>query len=57
MRESLKGVGEVSIYPAEIRGRIWYRVRLGPYRERLEARKVLARAVEAGARGAAIIRN
>jgi len=57
VRNSLKKLGQVYVYPAEIRGTMWYRVRLGPYRENSTAREALARTVESGAAGARIVRN
>lgn len=57
VRRKLSGLGQVHVFPAEVAGTIWYRVRLGPFREDLRARDTLKKVVAAGAPGAHIVRN
>jgi rare lipoprotein A len=56
-RERLKGLGPVHVFPAEIAGTMWYRVRVGPFREDGRANEALAKVVASGAAGARIVRN
>ena len=57
VRRRLQGLGTVQVYPAEVNGTIWYRVRVGPFRERHQANEALQRVVEAGSTGARIVGN
>jgi rare lipoprotein A len=56
-RRQLTDLGPVHVYPAEVDGAIWYRVRLGPYRDDGAAGEVLAKAVASGVSGARLVRN
>lgn len=53
----LQGLGSVNVFPAEIAGEMWYRVRLGPFREEAPANDALRKVIAAGAVGARIVRN
>lgn len=57
VRRQLHALGPVYVYPAEISGEMWYRVRLGPFRQDALADEALRKAVAAGVTGARIVRN
>jgi rare lipoprotein A len=57
VRRKLQGLGTVHVYPAEVNGTMWYRVRLGPFHEEAQARETLQKVVENGAAGARIVRH
>lgn len=57
VRERLRELGPVHVFPAEVAGAIWYRVRLGPFSEDERANETLEKVVAAGAPGASIVRN
>ncbi len=57
VRRRLKALGPVHIFPAEIAGTLWYRVRLGPFPGDGAADEALRQAVAAGAEGARIVGN
>lgn len=57
VRERLSQVGRVHVYPAEVSGTIWYRVRVGPFKEPEAAGEALQKVVAAGARGARLVTN
>lgn len=57
VRDQLAGVGQVHVFPAEVAGTMWYRVRLGPFRENDRASAALDKVVAAGSTGAHIVRN
>lgn len=56
-KDQLRGLGPVHVFPAEIAGIMWYRVRVGPFREDSRANEALAKVVASGATGARIVRN
>lgn len=56
-RQQLTTLGQVQVFPAEIAGTTWYRVRLGPFREHRLADEALQKVVAAGAGDARIVRN
>lgn len=55
--ESYTGLGGVRILPANVAGKTWYRVRVGPYAERHEADQALRAIVESGMSDARVVRN
>ncbi len=57
VRRKLQGIGTVHVYPAEVNGTIWYRVRLGPFPEKSLADETLRKVVASGATGAHIVRH
>ncbi|MEC9368777.1 MAG: septal ring lytic transglycosylase RlpA family protein [Pseudomonadota bacterium] len=57
LRQRLAGVGQVSVYPAEISGTMYYRVRVGPFNHRSEADHALRRVQAAGQSGAHVVLN
>lgn len=57
VRRQLTSLGQVQVFPAEIAGTMWYRVRLGPFREDRLADEALQKVVAAGSGGARIVRN
>lgn len=56
LRNQLANIGPASVFPAEIAGKMYYRVRLGPYARRHEADQVLRAVVNSGSVQARIIR-
>lgn len=57
LRRKLASLGPASVVPAQVAGRTWYRVRLGPYSERHDADEVLRAVVSSGSADARIMRN
>lgn len=57
LRQQLSGVGDVHVYPAEIAGRMYYRVRVGPFEDRGKADAALQQVQAAGQNGARIVAN
>jgi len=57
VRDRLSAFGPVHVFPAEVAGDIWYRVRLGPFKGDDSANTALEKVVASGARGATIVRN
>lgn len=57
VRDRLREFGPVHVFPAEIAGSIWYRVRLGPFSGDETASQTLEKIVASGASGATIVRN
>ncbi|MGE0613591.1 MAG: SPOR domain-containing protein, partial [Hyphomicrobiales bacterium] len=57
VRRQLSGLGQVSVFPAEISGRMYYRVRVGPFSDRGEADTALQQVQAAGQNGARIVAN
>lgn len=55
LSQKLARVGPARVYPAQVRGQTFYRVRLGPYPAVEQADTALNSAVNAGAAGAVII--
>jgi rare lipoprotein A len=57
LRRRLASLGPASVVTAQVAGRTWYRVRLGPYSERHDADEVLRAVVSSGSGDARIVRN
>lgn len=57
MRDQVAAIGTSHISPANVRGGVLYRVRLGPFPERRLATHTIERAAQAGIRGATIVGN
>ena len=57
IRRRLQQLGPVHVFPAEIAGTLWYRVRLGPFPGDDAADEALRKVVAAGADGARIVGN
>ncbi|MDH3582295.1 MAG: septal ring lytic transglycosylase RlpA family protein [Hyphomicrobiales bacterium] len=57
VRRQLTSLGQVQVFPAEIAGTTWYRVRLGPFQETRAADEALQKVVASGAGGARIVQN
>lgn len=55
VRDRLREFGTVHVFPAEVAGDIWYRVRLGPYDGKDRASAALERVVANGVSGAALV--
>jgi cell division protein FtsN len=45
------------VLPADVAGKTWYRVRLGPYGKRHDADEVLRAVVSSGSADARIVKN
>ena len=57
VKQRLASLGSTYVFPAEVSGQIFYRVRLGPYQSRAAAAGTLDRVRAAGSPGARIVRN
>lgn len=55
--ESFADLGNVKVIPAQVSGKTWYRVRVGPFAERHEADQALRAVVETGMRDARLVRQ
>lgn len=55
--ESFADLGEVRVVPAQVAGKTWYRVRVGPFAERHEADQALRAVVETGMYDARLVRQ
>jgi rare lipoprotein A len=57
LRNQLADFGPAGVFPAQIKGKKYYRVRLGPYAQRHEADQALRVVVNSGSLNARIIRD
>ncbi len=57
LRDQLATIGPAGVFPAEIKGKQYYRVRLGPYARRHDADQALRVVVNRGSANARIIRD
>ena len=57
LRLRLADLGPASVLPADVAGKTWYRVRLGPYGERHVVDEALRAVVSSGSADARIVRN
>jgi rare lipoprotein A len=57
LRLRLASMGPISVLPADVAGKTWYRVRLGPYGKRHDADEVLRAVVSSGSADARIVKN
>lgn len=57
LSESYADLGNVEVIPAQVSGKTWYRVRVGPFAERHAADEALRAVVETGMTDARIVRN
>lgn len=55
--DSFEDLGEVRVIPAEVGGKTWYRVRVGPFSQRHDADEALRVVVDKGMTDARIVRN
>lgn len=55
LSQRLAGIGPARVYPAQVNGQNFYRVRIGPFAQVAQADSALSGAVGAGASGAVII--
>lgn len=57
LRHRLAELGPANVLPSDVAGKTWYRVRLGPFKERHNADEALRAVVSSGSSDARLVRN